>query len=41
MPYGVPYAVNELCFDHGWIFTHLALNPLLNCDVALQRPEPP
>jgi hypothetical protein len=41
MPYGVPYAVCNLSTDHGWQFTHFALNSLLNSDVALRRPLAP
>ena len=37
LPYGVMQAVNDLCVNHGWRMTALALQPLMFCDVALTR----
>jgi hypothetical protein len=39
--YGVIQAVNELCLEKGWEFTHFALGLFGYSDVALRRVQPP
>ncbi len=36
-PYGVIYAANDLCVNHGWRMRYLALHNMMFCDIALER----
>ena len=36
-PYGIVQVVNELCVNHDWKITALALESQMFCDVALER----
>jgi hypothetical protein len=37
IPYGVMWAVNELCLEEGWRVAFFALDPYMYCDVAIRR----
>lgn len=40
MPYGVMFAVNELCIAEDWEVVCFALQPFMYCDIAIRRMTP-